>query len=311
MTSTVSGLYVKSQEVVAIPLQQVSADVALVDCIASVTLCQRYFHVGADPVVEAIYKFPIYESAAVYAFEAVVDGMVIKGVCRDQRDAYADYQNALKSGDRAFLLEEQKADSNAQLSLDRVYLDRDFVLVVKSPGLDQPQAILERSSSGTKCAMATFVPKFASRTVHTEMIFVIDRGGHSTATPTSDEGRTRNATPKSEEGRARNANAERLSVLVQLQKFDGSFQADRQLFSLASTPEDLAMLGTGYTESEWATAVAISLMEIALQDIAEEWELMREKSIAWLDNCLGSIKRVKLMELAQRAVTLSLSSPGS
>ncbi|KAJ3340713.1 von Willebrand factor A domain-containing protein 5A [Gonapodya sp. JEL0774] len=276
-----SGTTVRS---VAIPLHNVSVNAEILDCLASVTLSQTYVNEDPNPI-EAIYKFPIYESAAVYSFEAEVDGTVIRGVCREREDAAREYNTAIAAGNRAFLLEEQKADifqisvgnipsrkpvvirlsyvhecrtdedndelrftvpttiasdtygtfnppagtnllpggtsySNAatytlsvsvdvlmaagpvsevsspthpikvsmdgtnpkhavaKLTLSNVYLDKDFILVVKSPGIDKPRAVLERdSASGTKSCMVTFVPKFRVQEVQTEIIFILDRSG--------------------------------------------------------------------------------------------------------------------------------------
>ncbi|KXS19298.1 hypothetical protein M427DRAFT_53241 [Gonapodya prolifera JEL478] len=281
----VCGLYIVSDAAEQpIPLKKVHADVNIIDCLASVTLSQTYVNEGSLPV-EAIYKFPVYESAAVYAFEADIDGTVVRGVCREREEAAKEYNAAIAAGNRAFLLEEQKADifqisvgnippskpviirisyvhecktdeandelrftipttiasqtygsfappkgtnlmpggttydstvdyrlslaidirmasgpitevssathpiklsldgadpkhASAKLALDAVYLDRDFVLVVKSPGLDKPRAVIERDpTSGTKCCMVTFVPKFRSKEAPTEVIFVLDRSG--------------------------------------------------------------------------------------------------------------------------------------
>ncbi|KXS12337.1 hypothetical protein M427DRAFT_34884 [Gonapodya prolifera JEL478] len=83
--------------------------VAVVDCLASVTLSQTYFN-DSEKNVEAVYKFPVYESTAVYVFEAEIDGVVIRGVCKEREKAAQEYNKAIQSGDRAFLFEEQKAD---------------------------------------------------------------------------------------------------------------------------------------------------------------------------------------------------------
>ncbi|KXS19291.1 VIT-domain-containing protein [Gonapodya prolifera JEL478] len=280
------GLYVDGPDShpVAIPLKKVNASVSLIDCLASVTLSQTYVNEGSLPV-EAIYKFPVYESAAVFAFEAEVDGSVVKGVCKEREQAAKEYVEAVEQGDRAFLLEEQKADifqisvgnippskpvlirisyihelrtdeendearftipttiasktygtftppagtnllpggttyaasvdytlsvsidiqmasgpvtevsspshpikiavdaanpkrATAKLALETVYLDKDFILVVKSPGLDKPRCVVERDpTTGTKCCMVTFVPKFKLKEARTEVIFVLDRSG--------------------------------------------------------------------------------------------------------------------------------------
>ncbi|GBC45905.1 uncharacterized protein OCT59_005463 [Rhizophagus irregularis] len=56
------------------------------------------------------------------------------------------------------------------------YLDKDFVMIIKSLGLDQPRAFIEHDpEKDTKCLMLTLVPKFAVNPVLTELIFIVDR----------------------------------------------------------------------------------------------------------------------------------------
>ncbi|GES87009.1 von Willebrand factor A domain-containing protein DDB_G0267758-like [Rhizophagus clarus] len=56
------------------------------------------------------------------------------------------------------------------------YLDKDFVLIIKSLSLDQPRAFIEHNpEKDTKCLMLTLVPKFAVNPVLTELIFIVDR----------------------------------------------------------------------------------------------------------------------------------------
>jgi hypothetical protein len=56
------------------------------------------------------------------------------------------------------------------------YLDNDFVLIIKSLGLDQPRAFIEYDpEKDTNCLMLTLVPKFAINPILAELIFVVDR----------------------------------------------------------------------------------------------------------------------------------------
>ncbi|KAJ5703316.1 hypothetical protein N7493_011705 [Penicillium malachiteum] len=59
------------------------------------------------------------------------------------------------------------------------FLSKDFVLVVKADGLDNPRALLEShpTLSGQRAIMATLVPKFKLPVNKPEIIFVIDRSG--------------------------------------------------------------------------------------------------------------------------------------
>lgn len=58
-------------------------------------------------------------------------------------------------------------------------LERDFVLVVKADGLDNPRALLETHPvlPGQRAIMATLVPKFSLPPAQPEIVFVIDRSG--------------------------------------------------------------------------------------------------------------------------------------
>ncbi|OQD75085.1 hypothetical protein PENDEC_c008G06607 [Penicillium decumbens] len=58
-------------------------------------------------------------------------------------------------------------------------LERDFVLLAKADGLDNPRALIETHPTlpGQRALMATLVPKFNLPPAHPEVVFVIDRSG--------------------------------------------------------------------------------------------------------------------------------------
>ncbi|CAG8486167.1 23669_t:CDS:10 [Cetraspora pellucida] len=269
-----------------VPLQDVSVDANIVDMIAETTVCQTYKNVEQN-TIEAIYKFPLHEAAAVCGFEAEIDGKKkVKGIVKDAKQATKEYDEAIQKGHGAYLLEEQlpdvfqcsvgnitagqtvvirityvtelkhdadsekvrfvypthiaprygssnyspandgkklipdkvsygKADYyldlnitcrmtsiiqsiespshhiSTELNIDGdpkvskitlaeqiTYLEKDFILVVKSLDLDQPRAFVEYNpKTETNCVMLTLVPKFAINAIMTELIFVIDRSG--------------------------------------------------------------------------------------------------------------------------------------
>ncbi|CAB5192247.1 unnamed protein product [Rhizophagus irregularis] len=80
-------------------------------------------------------------------------------------------------------------DENPKISkitlVDQItYLEKDFILVVKSKDLDQPRAFLEYNpETQTNCVMLTLVPKFSLNTTITELIFVVDRSGSMSGEP--------------------------------------------------------------------------------------------------------------------------------
>ncbi|RIB25180.1 hypothetical protein C2G38_2068169 [Gigaspora rosea] len=74
--------------------------------------------------------------------------------------------------------------SRITLAEQITYLEKDFILIVKSLGLDQPRAFVEYNpQTETNCIMLTLVPKFAINTIMSELIFVIDRSGSMQSGP--------------------------------------------------------------------------------------------------------------------------------
>ncbi|KAJ5671421.1 hypothetical protein N7507_000548 [Penicillium longicatenatum] len=74
----------------------------------------------------------------------------------------------------------EPSQASATLHLDnkcQALLARDFVLVAKADGLDNPRALLESHSTipGQRALMATLVPKFSLPSSKPEIVFVIDR----------------------------------------------------------------------------------------------------------------------------------------
>ena len=60
-----------------------------------VTIIQTYKNVEKN-TIEAQYKFPIYEAAAVCGFEAEIDGRKIKGVVKEAKEAAESYTEAIQ-----------------------------------------------------------------------------------------------------------------------------------------------------------------------------------------------------------------------
>ncbi|CAJ0826015.1 13819_t:CDS:2, partial [Entrophospora sp. SA101] len=266
-----------------VSLENVKVEANVVDMIAE-----------EDKNIEALYKFPIYEAAAICDFEAEIDGKYkVKGIVKEAKQAASDYNKAIEKGYSAYLLEEQLSDvfqcsignlksnqtvvikityvtelkhdsenekirfvlptciaerygssssspstitstanygkklvpddvkysgeanykldlkincrmtstiqsiespshlisvelnvngnpktSNVTLAEQITYLEKDFVLVVKSEDLDKPRAFLEYNpETESNCLMLTLVPKFSLNPIQTEIVFIIDRSG--------------------------------------------------------------------------------------------------------------------------------------
>uniref|UniRef100_U9TBN8 VWA-like protein n=1 Tax=Rhizophagus irregularis (strain DAOM 181602 / DAOM 197198 / MUCL 43194) TaxID=747089 RepID=U9TBN8_RHIID len=256
--------------------------------IAEVTISQAYKNIEKD-TIEALYKFPIYEAAAICGFEAEIDGQrKVKGIVKEAKEAAKEYTEAIQEGHGAYLLESESEDvfqcsvgnitseqtvvikityvtelkhdsesekirfvlptniaprygsseyssssndgkilnpdvvsysdkadfylelavtcrmtsaiqniespshkistemnidgnpkiSKITLTEQITYLEKDFILVVKSKDLDQPRAFVEYDPElQTNCIMLTLVPKFSLNTTISELVFVVDRSG--------------------------------------------------------------------------------------------------------------------------------------
>ncbi|CAG8803140.1 10955_t:CDS:2, partial [Cetraspora pellucida] len=93
-----------------VPLQNVSVESNIVDMIAETTVCQTYKNVEKDSI-EAIYKFPLHEAAAVCGFEAEIDGKKkVKGIVKEAKQAAKEYSEAIEQGHGAYLVEQQLPD---------------------------------------------------------------------------------------------------------------------------------------------------------------------------------------------------------
>ncbi|CAB4480323.1 unnamed protein product [Rhizophagus irregularis] len=93
-----------------IPLRNVIIGANIVDMIAEVTIRQTYKNVERD-TIEAFYKFPIYEAAAICEFEAEIDGRrKIKGIVKESKEAAKEYTEAVQKGHGAYLLESESED---------------------------------------------------------------------------------------------------------------------------------------------------------------------------------------------------------
>ena len=105
-TST-SGLVTRGGEPVPLSGVDIRAEVGCF-C-ARVTIAQRYVN-REDSAIEAVYVFPLDESAAVCGLEAVVDGTLVVGEVRERDQAFEMYDDAMARGDGAMLLDEERPD---------------------------------------------------------------------------------------------------------------------------------------------------------------------------------------------------------
>ncbi|KAB1254952.1 von Willebrand factor A domain-containing protein 5A [Camelus dromedarius] len=80
-------------------------DLSICEFVAGVSATLNYENEEKVPL-EAFFVFPMDEDSAVYSFEAMVDGSIIKAELQDKTEAHANYENAISQGHQAFLLEE-------------------------------------------------------------------------------------------------------------------------------------------------------------------------------------------------------------
>jgi Ca-activated chloride channel family protein len=93
----------------AVPLEHVEVRAEIHGAHARVTCSQRYRNRDHRPI-EAVYVFPLDESAAVCGFAAVVNGVRFEGCVRPRDEAFAKYDDAMSEGHGAFLLDEERPD---------------------------------------------------------------------------------------------------------------------------------------------------------------------------------------------------------
>jgi Ca-activated chloride channel homolog len=91
----------------AVPLEGVRIDARLTGACIEVTVTQRYRNRETVPV-EAVYVFPLQESAAVCGFAALIAGELVRGSVVERERAFERYDDAMMQGDGAFLLEQER-----------------------------------------------------------------------------------------------------------------------------------------------------------------------------------------------------------
>ena len=94
---------------VPVPLRKVHLNVKIVDFVAEVSIVQNYVNAESNPI-EVQYSYPVEESAAIIGFEATIDGTEIEAIVKDKQEAKAEYDQAMRQGNSAILLDETAPD---------------------------------------------------------------------------------------------------------------------------------------------------------------------------------------------------------
>ncbi|HJP73049.1 MAG TPA: VIT domain-containing protein [Pseudonocardiaceae bacterium] len=90
-----------------LPLTSIDIAAQLTGLAVRTTLTQG-FRNPFDEALEATYIFPLPDRAAVTALSLHADGRTVEGVLRERGQARADYQQAIDSGQRAAIVEEER-----------------------------------------------------------------------------------------------------------------------------------------------------------------------------------------------------------
>lgn len=99
----------RDEKSATLPLAGVKISARVADRVAQVTMEQSFRNPFSE-ALEAVYIFPLAGGSAVSAFEMKVGDRVIKGVVKERGQARQDYQQAVKAGKRAALLEQDRDD---------------------------------------------------------------------------------------------------------------------------------------------------------------------------------------------------------
>ena len=91
-----------------LPLKALDVSARIDGLLAEVDVRQTFVNALEEPL-EATYIFPLPDRAAVTRFRMEVGGRVIEGVLKERAAARRDYDEAIKTGHRAAITEEERA----------------------------------------------------------------------------------------------------------------------------------------------------------------------------------------------------------
>ena len=102
---------VQKQNGSRVPLESIKIEVDVQGFTSHVLATMKYINKEDNPI-EAIYIFPLDEQAAVCGFQATIDGQTIVAEVQEKDEARNTYDDAISSGQSAFLLEESDESSD-------------------------------------------------------------------------------------------------------------------------------------------------------------------------------------------------------
>src|SRR5512137_1376022 len=92
---------------IRLPLRGVECRFEVCGDVASVQMEQIFHQTNTKPL-NCIYSFPLPGNAAVYRCEVEVGGRVIRAVVKEQREARQIYEEKVRAGHRAALVETER-----------------------------------------------------------------------------------------------------------------------------------------------------------------------------------------------------------
>ena len=104
--SRVEGILIQQNGGI-VPLVGVDIQADIAGRGAKVKISQQFNNIEAQSI-EAVYKFPLPENAAVCGFRALIDGRVVEGKIEEKEKAFELYDEALAYRRKAQLLEEER-----------------------------------------------------------------------------------------------------------------------------------------------------------------------------------------------------------
>ncbi|CAF1583580.1 unnamed protein product, partial [Adineta ricciae] len=118
-----------SEEYVA--LKNVSVEARIHWYAADVTLTHVYVNREENPI-EAIYVFPIEESAAIYEFTAEIDNRIIRALLKEKQVAKEQYRQAVKQGKTAVLFQQSSSTLDTfQMSVGNIPAGKECIVRIR------------------------------------------------------------------------------------------------------------------------------------------------------------------------------------
>lgn len=93
-----------------IPLQSVNYSITVCNANCDVTIDQVYKNTETN-TIEVLYVFPTPKGISIHDFEADINGKIVKTQIKEKETAVKDYNDAVKKGNQAFLMEKLDGDT--------------------------------------------------------------------------------------------------------------------------------------------------------------------------------------------------------